>query len=408
MSAIFELPPFLTTPVDVGPISLPFTLLELMLAFLLPMVGITVGLYLLSLAVRRIVRRAPVTDETRTRILRWVRRSARVVWLGSLLILAGRLLGAEMVRWIGATLRILSQPFYTSGSTEISVVTLVMVIPVFYLAGWLSRAARHTLERGVLRRLNLDPARQFSLLSAVRVVVMGLTIVIGLSIIGINLSSLAVLFGVLGIGVGFGLQESVANMFSGVVIMFSRPIKEGDRVLVEEIEGTVQHIKLLHTVVNTITNETIIIPNSKITGNAMHNYSYDDVSIIVCNPVQVSYASDLDRVGEVLMSVARRNPYARSDRQARYHVWSFDDSGITVRLCTWINDARDRIIAFSWTNLEMWRAFRDNGIEIPFPQLDLHVKNGGKRQPQEGPAGQQRAPLEGPGDVSAAPPSDAP
>jgi small-conductance mechanosensitive channel len=221
----------------------------------------------------------------------------------------------------------------------------------------------------------LDPARAVSLLNVIRVVVMGLTVILGLSIIGINLSSLAVLFGVLGIGVGFGLQDAVADMFAGVVIMFARPIKEGDRVLVEEHEGTVHQIKLLHSVINTITHETIIIPNSKITGNSMHNYSYDDARIILCNTVQVSYGSDLDQVGQVLLEMAHRNPWAIEGMEPRYQVWSFDDSGITVRICTWIRDARDRIPAFSWTNLEIWRAFRANGIEIPFPQMDLHVKD---------------------------------
>lgn len=376
MRELFELPDFLTEPVQVGPVVVPFTPLQLIVEFGLPILAIALGLYLIVVVARRILRRAPIADETRARVYRWVKRGARILWALSLLSLAGRLLGAEVVRWVGAALRVLSQPFYTSGSTEISVVTLVMVIPVFYLAGWLSRVARHTLEHGVLRRLNLDAARQFSLLGVVRVVVMALTIVIGLSIIGINLSSLAVLFGVLGIGIGFGLQESVANMFAGLVIMFSRPIKEGDRVLVDEIEGIVQRIKLIHTVVNTITHETIIIPNSKITGSSMFNYSYDDVSIVVCNPVQVSYGSDLDRVGEVLLGVAARSPYAVTGAEHRYQVWSFDDSGITVRICTWIRDARDRIPAYSWINLEIWRAFRDNDIVIPFPQLDLHVKDG--------------------------------
>ena len=78
----------------------------------------------------------------------------------------------------------------------------------------------------------------------------------------------------------------------------------------------------------------------------MHNYSYDDVRVVVCNTVQVSYGSDLDRVGEVLLEVARRNPYGIPGEEHRYQVWSFDDSGITVRVCTWIKDAVDRVPAF--------------------------------------------------------------
>jgi len=291
-------------------------------------------------------------------------------------LLASRILGAEMARWLALGFQALNQPFFVSGNTAISVVTILLVIPVFYAAGWVSHLARQSLEQGLTRHLNLDPARAFSLLSVVRFAVMALTAVIGLSIIGINLSSLTVLVGVLGIGVGFGLQDVVANSFAGLIIILTRPIKEGDRILVGEIEGTVVQIKFIHTIVNTVVNETLIIPNSEITNNAMHNYSYDDISILLCNSVQVSYRSDLDQVGEVLMEVGSRNPYAVAGEEPRYRVVSFDDSGITVRLCTWIRDARERIPASSWCNLEIWRAFRRTGIEIPFPQVDLHVRSG--------------------------------
>jgi len=375
MNEFFELPPVLLRNIVLGPVQFPFSPWELLMQFLVPAVGVLIGLYLLAIVVRRSVRRMGLAEEVQRRVRHWVRRIARIAWAVTLVALGSRLLGAEVVRWTGILLRILNQPFYTSGSTEISFVTLILVIPVFYGAGWLSRATRQIMERGLVRRLNLDAARAFSLLNVSRFAVLGIAVVVGLSIIGINLSSLAVLFGVLGIGVGFGLQQAVGDMFAGLIIIFSRPIKEGDRVLIDDIEGTVLQIKLLHTVVNTVTHETIIIPNSKITGNTMHNYSYDDVSILLCTPVQVSYGSDLDTVGEVLLEVAERNPWAYVGREHRDRVWSFDDSGITVKLCTWIRDAHERVPALSWTNLEIWRAFRDHGIEIPFPQVDLHLKD---------------------------------
>ncbi|MDA3950549.1 MAG: mechanosensitive ion channel [Spirochaeta sp.] len=374
MFGIVELPEILTTSIKFGTVTLPFSLLQLLVEFALPLLGILVLLFIVYRIVRRIILRVQLEDFDNRRALRWWRRVLRLVLIFSVFVFAGRLLGAELLRWTGRIVQILNQPLFTSGNTEISLITLLFVLPVFYLAAWLSRVSRQMVEHGLLTRLQLDRARQFSVLNAVRFVVMGLTIVIGLSIIGINLSSLAVLFGVLGIGLGFGLQDVVGNAFAGVIIIFSRPVKEGDRVLIDSIEGTVQQIKLIHTVVNTITNETIIIPNSRITGSTMHNYSYDDVRIIVCNTVQVSYNSDLDQVGTVLIEAARRNPWAVPGKEPTYRVWSFDDSGITVRICTWIRDAEDRIPAYSWTNLEIWRAFREHHVEIPFPQMDLHVK----------------------------------
>lgn len=377
MFGVIELPPLLTDPVTLGPLVLPFSLFQLVIEFLLPLVVIGLVLRFMFVLIRRRVRQSRLSAGPGMLTIRWSHRILRIAWILALLLLASRILGAEMARWIGMALRALNRPFYVSGGTSISFVTLFLIIPVFYIAGWTSRVTRQSIEQGLTRHLRLDPARAFSLVSVVRFAVMGITAVVGLSMIGINLSSLTVLFGVLGIGLGFGLQDVVANSFAGLIIVLTRPIKEGDRILVSNIEGTVQHIKFIHTVVNTVTNETLIIPNSEITSNAMHNYSYDDISILLCNSVQVSYNSDLDQVGEVLMAVGRRNPFSVAGEEPRYRVVSFDDSGITVRLCTWIRDARDRIPASSWNNLEIWRAFKQNSIEIPFPQMDLHVKNGG-------------------------------
>lgn len=363
-----------TTDITLGTVHLPFSLFDFLLTFLLPWVVIIGVIRLLFLFLRRLVRKSEWQEANKEKVIRWIRVVTRSTGTLVTIGLASRLLGAEILHWVSTVIRILNQPIFTSGNTQISVVTLILVIPVFYIASWLGRATRSMFEGGFMRRLNLDPARQFSMLSILRYTVMSIAVIVGFSIIGINLSSLAVLFGVLGIGVGFGLQGVVGNMFAGLVIIFARPIKEGDRIQVGELEGTVKQIKFIHTVVDTITKETIIIPNSRLTETMVHNYSYDDPSIIVCNKVQVSYSSDLDRVKEVSLEVAGRNPYGVAKGNHEFQVWSFDDSGITVRICVVIRKASERIQALSWTNLEIWRAFKNNGIEIPFPQLDLHVK----------------------------------
>ncbi|WP_018525464.1 mechanosensitive ion channel family protein [Alkalispirochaeta alkalica] len=378
------LPPLLLEPLRLGVLDLPFSTLQLVLEFFLPLVLLGGLLRILFLVLRGFIRGLPASEAIRDRAERWVHRITRLAWIASILLLASRLLGAEMARWVTFAVRTLNQPFFQSGGTSISVVTLLLVIPVFYFAGWFSRLARQSVEQGLMRHLNLDAARAFSLLSVVRFSAMGLAIVVGLSVIGINLSSLAVLFGVLGIGVGFGLQDVVANSFAGIIIVLTRPIKEGDRILVGSIEGTVQQIKFIHTIVNTVTNETLIIPNSEITSNAMHNYSYNDLSILLLNTVQVSYSTDLDQAGEVLLEVGRRCPFAVPGKEPLFRVISFDDSGITLRLGTWIRDARERMPASSWCNLEIWRAFRKEGIEIPFPQMDLHVRSAAGGQPMAG------------------------
>ncbi|MFP4377086.1 MAG: mechanosensitive ion channel family protein [Spirochaetales bacterium] len=365
---------FFASNVDLMGASLGVTWGELIFAFLFPVLALTIVMRLISYFMKRALKNSKLTEEGRTRVLRWTRRIYRLLYLLAIIILAASIFGDQIGQTLMTILEFLREPFFTSGNTEVSVVTLLLLIPIFYAATWAGNSSRRMLEDGVMTRLNVDPSRQFSIVSLIRYAVMTVVAIIGLSIIGINLSSLAVIFGVLGLGIGFGLQGVVANFFAGLMIIISRPIKEGDRIHIGELEGDVQQIKMLYSVVNTITNETIIIPNRNITENNVHNQSYDDPSIVLFTDVQVSYRSDLDKVLAVLMRVGEESRYRFDGRSPRVLYRSFDDSGITVTLALPIRSAVERHIARSDVMLGIWRAFKQNGIEIPFPQMDLHVQ----------------------------------
>lgn len=366
----------LTTSLTFGDFGFSFSFLQVIAEVLLPLVAILVGYRVIYAIARRVMTAAHADEQARKGVLRWLRRVFLAVYPLLVVAYAGRLVGAEIFTLLGRVITILNEPFFESGSTRLSVVTLLLMVPIFAFASWASYLAKQAVESRFLARIGLDPARRFSIASLVRYAVLIIVMVIGFSMVGINLSSLAVLLGVLGIGIGFGLQGVVANFFAGIVIILTRPIKEGDRILVHDYEGTVSQIRIISTIINTVTNETIIVPNSELVNRYIHNYSYEDISIIVVNWVQVSYSSDLDRVGDVLRDVSLANPYRIEDRAPRVFYRSFDDSGISVSVSTWIRDARERLFALSWTNLEIWRAFKRNGIEIPFPQRDLHLRSG--------------------------------
>ncbi len=347
---------------------------ELILAFAFPVLGIFVAIRILVHLVRRLVEKSQMKEESRQRFMHWFRLAYRFAFLVAVALLAANLLGDQIIESVRSMLAFLGEPFFTSGNTEISVVTLLLLIPIFYVATWAGNGTRRILEHGVLDRVSLDPSRRFSVVNLARYGVMALVVVIGLSIVGINLSSLAVIFGVLGLGLGFGLQGVVANFFAGLMIVLSRPIKEGDRVHINGLEGDVRRIRILYSVVNTITNETLIIPNREIVERIVHNQSYEDPSIILFTDVQVSYRSDLDLVRRVLTEVGERSSYRYADRQPNVLFRSFDSSGITVTLALPIRTSIERHRARSQVVLDVWRAFKEAGVEIPFPQMDLHVK----------------------------------
>ena len=366
---------FLSSTIVIGSLELPFSWLKLVGAVVLLIIFI-VAYKILMFATRKILKRANARETVTTHVVRWVRIGLRIFFVIGFFSLVGWLFGARTLEYIGRFFGVLGEPIFTSGSTNISFFTLILTIPVLFLASWAGKASRGFLDKSLLNRMRLNDSRRFSVTSLARYGVMVIVALIGLSIIGIDLSALAVLFGVLGIGVGFGLQNTVSNFFSGIVIILTRPIKEGDRILVSNYDATVVHIRLLSTIINTITEETIIIPNSLLVNGSVHNYSYDSRRIFMENTVSVSYRSDLDKVIDVMSGVGRDNPYVAYGRAPEVRVESFDDSGITMKLLTWINDANDKYRAKSWANLEIWRRFKENAIEIPFPQVDLHIKDG--------------------------------
>ncbi len=361
-----------TSRLTVAGIEFQFTVMQLLVELILPIAAYVAG----AVVVRRVLagwrKRAAWTDETKEKFRVTVTRVINLTGLFLAVLLIGRLLGAQIMKTFQEVWRILSQPLLESGSTRISVITLLLILPVLLVAGRIGVAVKSYSRTRILSRL--DPDRQSMIAELLRYSTAIIVAIIGISILGINLSSLAVLFGVMGIGIGFGLQEVIANMFAGLIIILVRPIKEGDRVLSGEYEGNVVSIRLLNTAINTLTNETIIVPNSILITKEVYNFSFDSPSIILVNQVQVSYNSDLDAVLELLQHIPERNPYVLAGKPHKAYVKSFDDSGITVELRTWIRTVYDKMAAHSWVNLEIWREFKAAGVQIPYPQLDLHIQ----------------------------------
>jgi len=363
------------SPLEIGRISFFFSPLDGLLSFVLPLVVLFVLARVLLLLIRRVIlKRIKIPEENKNKIYRYVRLVLRIVVFIVLLFILFSFFGAEIGKFLSRVWEVLTTPFTAAGSSRISVITVLLAIPIVYLASWVSKLTRRFLDATVLQQLTISDASRFTISSLVRYGVLVLAILIGLSIIGINLSSLAVVIGALGIGIGFGLQNVVANYVAGLVIFFERPLKEGDRILVNGLEGDVVQIKLRSTVINTLTNETIIVPNSQLVSNSIHNYSYHDKRIVIVNNVQVSYSTDLDEAQKVLLGVAAENPYALEKPDPEVRIVAFQDSGIQLALWTSIAEAPNKLAALSWTNLEIWRAFKNAKIEIPFPQVDLHVR----------------------------------
>ncbi len=363
---------WLNKTVVIGSHSLPFSMKDLLLRFAVPVVGMFLAVLIISIVIRRISTRY-VKEERRHVVLLWSRRLVRLMLVLGIILAATSLMGAQAWKAFGNFFRILNTPFFSSGNTAISVVTLILIIPVVAVASWTGRLVDRGLQARPLKRFGLDAEQSFTIGRLLRYVVMVLVFLFGFSIIGIDLSVIGVLFGVLGIGIGFGLQSVVADFFAGITLISMGLLKEGDRIRVDDFDGIIKRIRLMNTELLTFENETLIIPNSHLTGGTIHNFSYKDRSVVIVNEVDVSYNSNLDEVSSVLRTVAEKNPWLQPSSNIFVRVMNFADSGITMQLRTWIRDVADRADAMSWTNMEIWRSFKNSGIEIPFPQRVVHM-----------------------------------
>jgi potassium efflux system protein len=224
--------------------------------------------------------------------------------------------------------------------------------------------------------MKLSESKKFGVASLVRYGVIVLTMLVGLPMVGIDLSAMLVLFSVLGIGLGFGLQNTVANFFAGLVMIFSQPVKEGDFISLETHMGTVQKVNLLSTVLYTPTNETLIVPNSFIVNNVVHNHTFENRWVIQKVPVGVHYDSDISKVKEVLYQIGKDSPYTYKDKEPEVRFLLLADSGLNYELLLTLKDIKDKFNSLTWTNEQIIERFRDAGITIPYPQMEIHLDKG--------------------------------
>jgi len=256
--------------------------------------------------------------------------------------------------------------------TVLSVIIFLVFITVFIVLGVL---ARRTLNHKVFRRLKINQATGYTLSRITQYTIITIGALISFQFVGIDLSGLAVIFGLLSVGIGFGLQNVTSNFISGLIILFERPITVGDRVTVSNIEGDVTEINIRATKVRTVNNVSIIVPNSEFVSKDVINYSHGDSTYRLDINVGVAYRSDLEKVLRVMKEAADDNEAVMKNPETEVHLIEFGDSSWNMQLRAWIEDVKEYPRIRNELNQAIVRKFRENDIEIPFPQRDLHVRS---------------------------------
>jgi small-conductance mechanosensitive channel len=256
--------------------------------------------------------------------------------------------------------------------TIMSMVVFFAFLTIFLLAGGF---IRRFLQARFLERFDIDAGLRYTLARVAQYIVVVLGVLISFQFVGLDLTSLAVVFGLLSVGIGFGLQNITANFISGLIIMFERPISVGDRVEVAGIEGDVTEISIRSTKIRTLNNTSIIVPNTQFVENNVVNFSHGDITFRLDIDVGVSYSSNLDAVLKALNEIAEEHPSVMDHPKHQVHLVEFADSAWDMQLRVWIPNVKNRYIMRNELNQAIVRKFEENEIEIPFPQRDLHVRS---------------------------------
>jgi small-conductance mechanosensitive channel len=236
------------------------------------------------------------------------------------------------------------------------------------------------LKKFIVQKVLANRDFDYGTRDAIGTIAKYMVIIIGFSIVlqtsGINLSALGFIAGALGIGIGFGLQNITSNFISGLIILFERPVKVGDRVEIGGVRGDIVKISARSTTVVTNDNIAYIVPNSKFIEGEVINWSFTDTKVRLGFDVGVSYKEDPEIVREILLKIASKNEDVLENPPPMVIFDKFGDSSLNFKLLVWTTEFINRpAVLKSILYFEIFKQFKLKGIEIPFPQRDLHLKS---------------------------------
>lgn len=270
-------------------------------------------------------------------------------------------------------IKLLKKPLFSLQGTPVSFLSFFIFVLVIIGTFLVSRLIRIAFRKKFATRL--EEGLDYAVERIIHYVILIVGFLVAFETVGIDLSSLAIMFGFLGVGIGFGLQNIVANFISGLILLVERPIKVGDMVTVGDEVGAVQGIKLRYTEVNTLDNVDIIIPNSSFVEQNVINWSHGENKVRLRIPVGVAYGVDAEEVKRILLEVVDQHPDILDEPDPQVFFMEFGDSSLDFEVRCWIPYPEIRFKVKSDMNYRIYEALNENNIEIPFPQHDLHLRS---------------------------------
>lgn len=300
----------------------------------------------------------------------WERFIGWAIWLGLALYVTGLL--PEM-------LEMLDNLSFSVGKQRFSVLLITQGILSFTISMLLALWLASSLETRIMGADAMDMNQRVMLSKIARAILILLGVLIALPLVGVDITVLSVFGGALGVGLGLGLQKIASNYVSGFIILLDRSLHIGDTVTVDNRNGKVTALTTRYVVLRSNDGTEALIPNDTFVTSTVVNQTYSDRRVRLALPIQVSYASPLETAMNIVLEAAKKQPQVLVNPGPRVFLKEFADNGINLQLDIWIEDPEGAQLPLrSDINLEIWREFQQQGIEIPFPQREVRLTDGAK------------------------------
>ena len=277
---------------------------------------------------------------------------------------------------LGSLANVVTRPLLEVGGSHVSIGSVVLFGVTIALTLLVSRQVTRLLHAAIYPLYDVDKGMRATFDTLARYLVLVTGVIVGLNVVGVGLGFLTVFAGIVGIGIGFGSQTLANNFISGLILLFARPVAVDDVIEVGGIIGRVVRISAYATVVRTLDNLNVVIPNSDLVSGAVVNWSVDDPRVRLTITVGVAYGSDVPLVKRLLLEAADTDPRVLRRPKSLVRFDDFGDSALTFTLLPWTAEPDLRFQIASAIRMRIDALFREHGVEIPFPQQDLHIRGG--------------------------------
>lgn len=265
-------------------------------------------------------------------------------------------------------------PLFSLGEDPVTLLGLVVLVVIMALTWIIAGRVRWLLERRVSHVTGIEEGTLHAIGGLGRYAILFVGSFIGLRSVGFQLDAILVVFGALGVGIGFGLQNIANNFVSGLILLVERPIKVGDVVDVGGELGSVERVGIRATTLRKFDQTQAIVPNGDLISSTVTNWTLDDRRARLDFTLGVAYGSDTRLVERLIRATVVNHQNVLEDPEPRIFFVEFGDSSLNFRILAYVNDLMERFATLSDLHFAIDDAFRENNVEIPFPQRDLHVR----------------------------------